>query len=185
MTERYRFDPGLSKFTVQAFATGLLSFLGHSPTFAVREFTGSLSFDGNPAQGLRLELTIRAGSLELLDQVKPADRREIETAMRNDVLEIANYAEIGYRAVESTAERIEAGRYRARINGELSLHGVAHPHRVEAEVLVFPDGVRLRGQSGLRLSDHRIKPVTAVGGTIRLKDELRVAFDIAGLPEGP
>lgn len=185
MIVRYRFDPGLSKFTVQAFATGLLSFLGHSPTFAVRDFAGSLSFEGTPAQGLHLELTVRAGSLELVDQVKPADRREIETTMRTDVLEIATHPEIGYGAVEATAGRTEAGRYHARIAGELSLHGVSRPHRVEAEVVVFPDGVRLRGQSGLRLSDYRIKPVTAVGGTIRLKDELRVAFDIAGLPEGP
>ena len=30
--------PGQSRFTVQAFAAGLLSFLGHSPTFAVRDF---------------------------------------------------------------------------------------------------------------------------------------------------
>ncbi len=46
MTARYRLDPGQSRFTVQAFATGLLSFLGHSPTFAVRDFAGAVRFDG-------------------------------------------------------------------------------------------------------------------------------------------
>ena len=35
---RYRIDPGRSRFTVQAFATGLLSAFAHSPTFAVRDF---------------------------------------------------------------------------------------------------------------------------------------------------
>jgi polyisoprenoid-binding protein YceI len=183
MTARYRFDPALSRFTVQAFATGLLSFLGHSPTFAVREFAGGLSFDDNPAHGLQLELTVTADSLELVDQVKPADRREIETTMRTDVLEISAFPEIGYRAGDCAAERIDQGRYRARIAGQLSLHGVTRPHPVTAEVVVFADGARLRGETGLRLSDFRLRPVTAVGGTIRLKDELRVAFDIAGLPE--
>ena len=41
MTTRYRFDPSLSRFTVRAFASGLLSFVGHSPTFAVRQFAGA------------------------------------------------------------------------------------------------------------------------------------------------
>jgi hypothetical protein len=41
---RYTLDPASSRFTVQAFATGLLSALGHSPTFAVREFTGEWRF---------------------------------------------------------------------------------------------------------------------------------------------
>jgi polyisoprenoid-binding protein YceI len=183
MTARYRFDPALSRLTVQAFATGLLSFLGHSPTFAVRGFAGGVSFEDSPAQGLHLELAVRADSLELVDQVKPADRREIETTMQHDVLETATFSEIGFRAEEATVERVEAGRYRVRFGGRLSLHGVTRSLPIATEFVVFSDGIRLRGESTLRLSDFRIKPVTAVGGTIRLKDELRVMFDIAGLPE--
>ena len=40
---RYRLGPELSQFTVQAFASGMLSFLGHSPTFAVRDCTGMVA----------------------------------------------------------------------------------------------------------------------------------------------
>jgi polyisoprenoid-binding protein YceI len=181
---RYRLDPKMSRFTVRAFATGLLSFLGHSPTFAVREFAGSVGFDDSPVRDFQLEAAVRADALELIDDVKPADRREIETTMRRDVLETVTYPEVAYRADVAAAERIDQGRYRLRIAGRLTLHGVTRPHPVEAELLLFPDGIRVRGESGLRLSDYRIKPVTAVGGTIRLKDDLQVAFDIAGLPEG-
>ena len=46
MMTRYRLDPGQSRFTVQAFATGMLSFLAHSPTFAVRAFRGDVEIDG-------------------------------------------------------------------------------------------------------------------------------------------
>jgi hypothetical protein len=53
---------------------------------------------------------------------------------------------------------------------------------VDAELLVFNDGVRLAGRSVLRMSEYGIAPVTALGGAIRLKDELRVSFDLAGLP---
>jgi hypothetical protein len=34
------------------------------------------------------------------------------------------------------------------------------------------------------MSDFRIKPVTALGGPIKLKDEMKASFDIAALPEG-
>ena len=87
MTTRYRLEAGQSQFRVQAFAAGMLSFLGHSPTFAVRDFAGCLRFEGGAVTGMRLELLIEADSLELLDQVSAADRKEIEGALRRDVLE--------------------------------------------------------------------------------------------------
>jgi hypothetical protein len=89
MATQYRLDASLSRFTVQAFAAGMLSFLGHSPTFAVRDFTGTLAFpDGGPAS-LRLQITIRADSLALTDRVSAADRSEIEGGMRREVLDTA------------------------------------------------------------------------------------------------
>ena len=42
--EHYAIDPDMSRFTVRAFASGMLSALGHSPTLAVRDFTGKAEF---------------------------------------------------------------------------------------------------------------------------------------------
>jgi hypothetical protein len=33
------------------------------------------------------------------------------------------------------------------------------------------------------MSDYRIKPVTALAGSIRLKDDVKLSFDIGGLPQ--
>ncbi|HZY84091.1 MAG TPA: YceI family protein [Gemmataceae bacterium] len=134
---------------------------------------------------MRLELTVRADSLELLDKVSASDRREIEGAMRRDVLETAAHPQVAFVSTSVSGDAAARGHYRARIVGQLSLHGVTQSHTVNAEVLLFADGTRLQGESVLRLSDYRIRPVTALGGTIRLKDELKVAFNLAGLPEGP
>ncbi len=185
MTARYRLGPGLSQFTVQAFASGMLSFLGHSPTFTVRDFTGSVAFEGGTINGMRLVLTVRADSLTLVDNVRPADRGEIEATMRRDVLETQAHPEVRFRSVEVSGGNVAQGHYRAHVAGQLSLHGVTRPHAANVEVLLFSDGARVQGESSLRLSDYQIRPVTALGGTIRLKDELRVLFNLAGLPEGP
>jgi polyisoprenoid-binding protein YceI len=182
VTATYRLGPAQSRFTVQAFATGMLSFFGHSPSFSVGEFAGSLGFPGNKVSGLRLALNIRSESIVLVDRVSDGDRREIERTMRRDVLETAVHPEICYSADGATSEEAVRGRYRVRITGRLVLHGVTRDHTVDTEMVVFDDGIRLRGGSRLRLSDYRIRPVTALAGTIKLKDELEVAFDLAGLP---
>ncbi len=179
---RYRIDPGRSHFTVHASATGLLSAFAHSPTFAVRDFGGELRL-GETAQRLEVDLTVDAGSLELVDRVRDSDRRDIEGRMRGEVLEVSLYRQITFRGAASRADTIGQGRYRLVIDGELALHGVTRPHRLEAELIVFGDGLRLGGRDTLQMSDFGIRPVTAVGGTIKLKDELTISFDIAAVPE--
>jgi polyisoprenoid-binding protein YceI len=183
MTVRYKIDPTRSRFTVQAFAAGVLSFFAHSPTFAVRDFAGEITLD-DTVESLRLEVTVAADSLVLVDKVSASDRQEIESRMRREVLETAAYAEITLRAGVVSAERIAAGQHRLRLAGRLSLHGVTHSVQIDAELMVYQDGVRLRGEFPLRLSDYRIGPVTALGGTIKLKDDLKLSFDVSGFPEG-
>jgi polyisoprenoid-binding protein YceI len=178
---RYWIDPSRSRFTIQGFAAGLLSAFAHSPTFAAREFRGEVRLGGT-AESLELEMSIDADSLDLQDRVGASDRRDIESRMRGEVLETSVFREIDYRGGVTRAETIGQGRYRLVVGGELTLHGVTRPHRVDAELVVFGDGLRLGGGCPLRMSEHGIRPVTALGGTIKLKDELRISFDMAALP---
>jgi polyisoprenoid-binding protein YceI len=184
MLARYRLDPGHSRFTVQAFAAGLLSFLGHSPTFAVRDFAGEVQFDPGTESGASLQMTVKTDSLELVDDVRPSDRRDIEGRMRLEVLDTAAYPEVQFESDAVSVIKRSADQYQLRIRGHLALHGVTAPHEVDAQLTLYEDGIRLSGESPLRLSDHRISPVTAVGGTIKLKDQLRVAFDLVGWKDG-
>ena len=159
----------------------MLSFAAHSPTFAVRTFRGDVEMDG--AQVLKLELFVSAATLELQDKVSAHDRKDIEGRMRSEVLEITTYPEIRFQASGIMAESLSRGRYQALIDGPLSLHGVTRPHTARVEILVYDDALRLTGKNSLRMSDHRIKPVTALGGMIKLQDELELSFDIVGFPE--
>jgi polyisoprenoid-binding protein YceI len=184
MTARYRFDPEHSRFTVQGFAGGVLSFMAHSPTFAVRGFAGKAWFDPAPPQGPGLEVTVQADSLDLADNVRPADREEIMGRMRQEVLETAAFPAIRFEAGEASAAPAGENRYQIRLHGRLALHGVTAPHEVDAQLLVYYDGIRLSGESALRLSDYRIRPVTALGGAIKLKDQLAVTFDLVAWKDG-
>ncbi len=176
----YEFDAGSSRFTVQAFAGGMLSIMAHSPTFAIREFTGELRFASEALDGGVLRMTIKAGSLRLVDQVKPADRHEIESRMLQEVLEISTWPEVRFESNAIAATRIADNWHRLQIQGTVLLHGVSQAHPIDAQMRTQEEEMRLSGDSKLRQSAFRIKKVTALAGTITLKDELKFAFDLIG-----
>jgi polyisoprenoid-binding protein YceI len=181
---RYLLDPAPSRFTVQAFAGGFLSGLAHSPTFAIREFTGVLNWTPEAGVPASLQLGVKADSLQLTDAVKPSDREEIESRMRREVLETATFPEIVCTATDITTDKVADNWYRLRLSGELQLHGVRNLQRVDAQLRLLGDEARLSGQCTLLLSAYRIKPVTALGGMIKLKDELKFQFDLAARKQG-
>jgi polyisoprenoid-binding protein YceI len=176
----YTLDPVPSRFTVQAFATGLLSGLGHSPTFAIREFTGELRFTPDTFAEASFRLSVKAQSLTVTDSVSAKDREEIESRMGQEVLETAAYPEVVFECTEIKADKVADNWYRVRLQGKLRLHGVQRPQPVDAQLRILEDQVRLSGQCALLLSAYRIKPVTALGGMIKLKDELKFDFDLVG-----
>ena len=183
MTASYRIDPNQSRLAVQAFATGLLSFAGHSPTFEARDFRGSVRHEPGGTDGMALELAVDGDHLALVGSFSDSDRREIEARMWRDVLQVASHPTIAYQAAEVPVVPFAPGRSRLRIDGRLALHGVTRDHQAVAELQVIDDAIRVLGECSLRLSDFGIAPVSALGGTIRLQDEVRLSFDLIGLRE--
>jgi polyisoprenoid-binding protein YceI len=174
----YALDKSSSKFTVRAFATGMLSSLGHSPTFAIRDFRGEASFDSAAPMQASLELRIKADSLQVMDDIKNKDRQEMERTMNQSVLESAKYPEIVFASTNISSNQLGEGRYQANVNGNLTLRGVTRPLTVPAQVTVLGDTLRAGGEVSLSQSSFGIQPVSVAGGTLKLKDELKLTFNI-------
>jgi polyisoprenoid-binding protein YceI len=179
----YRIDPSKSRFTVRAFTGGVFGVFGHDHTIAIRDFTGRASFDSASLQGSSLNLTIKADSLAVTDKVSDKDRREIEDTMRQKVLETAKHPEIVFRSSRIDLTRTGDATYSAKIWGVLSLHGVTREGLINARVNLSGDSIRARGEFPLRQTDYSITPVTIAAGTIKVKDELKLSFDIVAMKE--
>lgn len=175
---RYRMEPGRSRIIVKAFVTGLLSAFGHNPTIAIRKFEGDVGFSPDAPEKSSLNMRIKADSLEVTDDVSDKDRREMERQMREEVLEAGRYPEIVFESDSVSVEPVMISQYRAKILGKLTLRGITRNCEISAQLIVSPDTLRANGEFPMRQSDFNIKPVTAVGGTIKLKDELKFSFDI-------
>ncbi|MGI8470039.1 MAG: YceI family protein [Pyrinomonadaceae bacterium] len=174
---RYRIDARRGSFKVRAFADGLLSFAGHSPTFAVRKYGGEINIDANGADSMLL--VARADSLSLLDKMSEKDSAEIENTMRENVLETSRFPEIIFVSKDVSMREISNGRFAVKANGNLSLCGETRPQTIEAEAEIENETIRARGEFVLKQSDFNIKPVKALGGTLKVKDEVNISFEIA------
>lgn len=176
---RYTIEGEGSSFTVRAFATGMLSALGHNPTIAIPDLAGEVQFAPDSLEDSSLRLVIQAVSLTVTDDISDQDRREIERRMHEEVLDTDSFPEISYECPKATsAQKIADGFYSVVLNGELVMHGVERIQPVTARVTVKDDALRAAGEFSVRLSDYDIKPVSAAGGTVKLKDELKLSFDL-------
>ena len=171
-------DASGSRFTVQAFATGLLSAFGHNPTIGIRDFEGQVQFVPETYEGAFLRLTLRTNAMEVLDEMKIDDRKKMEQLMNESVLDVEHFPTVEYKSKAITVEKQANDLLRAHAAGELSFHGVTQPLSLDARIMNLGPILRISGQFSLRQSDYGIKPVSFAGGTLRLKDELKFNFDL-------
>jgi polyisoprenoid-binding protein YceI len=173
----YVLDPGLSRFTAKAFATGLLASMGHNPSFAIRQIAGEAKFGADAPDQSTVRVVAQTESLELSDQVSDKDRREIERTTRTDVLDASRFPEIVFEASNPALSKGGEGFYWANITGKLTIRGVTQPQQVSAQVSINDSQLRANGEFTVRQSSFGIKPVSVAGGTLKIKDDVKVTFD--------
>lgn len=177
-TVRYVIDTGGSSFSVQAFVTGFLSALGHDPVISMPDFEGEINFDPEDLGQSSLRLSVQTASMAVTGDVSEHDREEIDRKMHEEVLESDSFPEVLYESSSVSASKLAEGQYWLAVNGALSLHGVTRNLPLSAHLVVNERSLRASGNFSILQSNYSIRPVSALGGTIRLKDELRFAFNI-------
>lgn len=172
----YAIDARRSRFTVQAFAAGILSAMGHNPTIGIRTFSGEAEFNSDTLEASGFRLTIQSS---LQDDISDKDRREIERVMKADVLEVEKYPEIRYETTSPIAvNKIDGSLYSATLNGSLTLHGVSRVESIPVRIVSMGEMLRASGEFMLKQSNYQIKPVSVAGGALKLKDELKFSFEM-------
>jgi len=176
----YTIAPGESSFWVSVEKAGLLSGLAHDHEIGVKSFTGRVVVPEAGAGGGSLELDVNAQSLTVLDK-KPSeeDKKKIYSSMHNEVLESAKFQKITFKSASVSDVKPAGGdSYGFTLNGDLTLHGVTKRIAVPVTASITPQQLRATGKYTLRQTDFGIKPYSAAGGTVKVKNEVVVHFDI-------
>jgi polyisoprenoid-binding protein YceI len=174
----YHIDTRKSQFSVQAQGGGVLGVFAHDHRFEVRDFGGTITPSAKGLPGATLDLVIVAASLTLVDKVDDGERKEIEGSMRDKVLETAKFPKVTFRTVSAAVDGASGANQNLTIVGNLWLHGVGHKITMPVTVAMQGDTVRATGSYKLRQTDYGISPYAAAAGTIRVKDEVTLSFDI-------
>lgn len=175
---RFVIDAKRSRFSVQAYATGILAAMGHDPAIGIRTFRGEVCFAPEALEASALRLKIQADSLGVLNDVSDKDRREMERVMKGEVLEVDKYPEIRYEASAIAITKLDTMLYSATLSGDLSLHGVTRKQPVTVRITLMGEMLRASGEFAMKQSDYQIKPVSVAGGALKLKDELKFSFEM-------
>jgi len=162
-----RIDPKNSAITVHVFKSGLFSSFADNHVIRAPLSSGFLD-DSAP----RVEVVIDSRKLEVLDpNLSPEKRQQVQERMLGPgVLDSDRFREIRFEA--SSVKREAPDHF--LVVGTLSLHGKTLPISMH----VVRSNGHYHGDTVLKQRDFGITPVSIAGGTVKVKDELKIEFDI-------
>lgn len=159
--------PRQSAITIKVFKSGLFSGFAHDHVIVAPIARAEID-----SARLSAEITVITKEMKVMDkEVSDKDRADIQSTMLGPkVLDQEKYPEIHFKST-----RIEqAGPQHYRVTGTLELHGA----RQEMTLDVAATGDHYHGTARLKQSDFGIKPISLFGGSVKVKDELELEFDV-------
>lgn len=162
-------DTEKSTLTVRVYKSGLFSAFAHD-----HEIRASIQSGSFNEQKRSVEFKVRSADLKVLDpDGSDSERSQVQHTMEGPkVLDPDKFPEISFHSTSIEA----AGQGKWNVVGDLTLHGQTHPVKVEV------DGTNghYRGSARFRQTEFGITPVSIGGGSIKVKDEVRIEFEIVG-----
>lgn len=170
---------GTSRVLIHVGKAGAFGFAGHAHEVEA-PVTGSITLDRSDPTRSEILLEFDTASLRVTGKGEPAqDVPEVQRVMLSDrVLDATRYPKIVFRSRRITGTGSPGASFTVSVAGELTLHGVSKAVVIPARVTLRDGSLTAEGTTTLKQTDFGIRPVTAAGGTVRVKDELQVTFTL-------
>lgn len=178
--EAFSVNATASKIEIDVYKEGLLKALGHDHVILVREISGSVDFDAKHTENSSVSLAIPATALSVTDPgVSEEDRQDIQATMLSDkVLDANRFPRIAFMSTGVSAVQKMADGWHLALAGNLTIHGVSRRINLPLQFHASNAGVSASGQISLLQTDYGITPVKVAGGSIKVKDRLKIIFAI-------
>jgi polyisoprenoid-binding protein YceI len=161
-------DVTKSSLKIRVFKSGAFSAFAHDHEIQAPIDEGKVDSSASPSVQLRVD----SRKMLVLDPQISADKRaEIQHTMEGSaVLDVEHFPEISYRSTAIT----QTGDAHWEVRGNLNLHGKNQP----VIVVVSLEEGHYRGSASIKQSAFGITPIRIAGGTVKVKDEVKIEFDI-------
>jgi polyisoprenoid-binding protein YceI len=176
----FKIDPASSNLVVRVGRAGLLAFAGHDHEVAVPVIEGRVTLDRTNVNRSSVSAQFDAAAMTVTGRGEPpADVPEVQRVMRSDrVLDVARYPRIAFSSRRISLVEASPDRMTLRVEGQLTLRGITQPVTVPVEVRLSGDRLTATGKAIVQQTLFGIRPVTAGAGTVRVKDDVEVVFNI-------
>ncbi len=174
----YTLGPGSASLKVWTGKEGKAAKAGHNLELEVGDWSATVELGETP-EDTRLSLTVNSHSLRVLagsggmQKLGDDDKANIGKTIDDEVLDG------GEIAFHSTGVHGVEGTHDLHVHGDLNLLGKTAP---VAFTLAIDDDGSVTGEALIKQSDFGMKPYSALFGTLKVKDEVRLT--VAGkLPD--
>lgn len=178
-------DTANSQVLIQVGKAGVFGFAGHAHEVAATDVRGRVTVDLADLQQSRVSLEFGAANLRVTGRGEPlTDVPAVQQVMMSDrVLDAARCPSITFSSRRVSVISRTAATAEVLIEGDMQLHAMTRPMSIRASVGLDAGGrLTARGAFVLKQTAFGMVPVTAAGGTVRVKDELDIQFVLRTRP---
>ena len=177
----YRIDPRASHIELHVFRTGLFGGLGDNHIIVLERFSGTANGAAGQADATgaawQVQITGETASLKVVDPgASEKNRREIQEKMLSpSQLDAARYPTIELHSL-STAPGVAPDAL--RLQADVTVHGVTRQAEFPLTWREAPGQMHIEGKQTLRLRDFDIEPIRLGLGTVKVKNEFELVYDL-------
>lgn len=181
LVSTYCLTPSSGNIFVYTFKDGMLSAVSHDLLIKVTDFKIDLNIPEGDFTLADFNLEIKSDSLKVVCAMnngkrqpallKDKDKSDIVSFIKKDVLHTSKYRLITFKSIN-----IEQKENDYVVKGELDLHGTKKNITFKVK---RDDGKRFKGTVVLTQTHYGIKPYNALMGALKVKNIIKIGFDLA------
>jgi polyisoprenoid-binding protein YceI len=176
----YSIDPQQSKMEIHVGKEGAFKAFGHDHLIEAKQVSGEVQFNPQNIDQSSVRLQVPTKSITVIDPGESEkDRKEVQANMEGEkVLDVAKFPEITFVSTSISAAKKTSDGWELTLSGKLNLHGVEKPVSFPLHLRANNNELRAEGEVSILQTDYGITPVKVGGGTVKVKDKLKITFNI-------
>lgn len=171
----YRLNPTESKIEIHLYKGGFLGTFGDNHLIDLTRFTGNANF--SKTGGWTAELTGDAASLKVIDPWgNPTERQEVQDTMLGpQQIDASHFPSIELHSVSFDPVDHDTV---WNLVANVKLHGVTRKVQFSLNCHENGNKLQIQGKRMFKLTDFNIQPYSAALGTVKVKNDFLVTYDV-------
>jgi len=165
---------------ISVYKEGLLKAFGHDHLISADMLSGRVLFNAEMLEDSSVDLTVEEASLRVIEPgVSESDRQQIQSTMAGKaVLDEQSFPAIRFTSTRVMREKKTSDGWDLTLEGSLTLHGVPKSISLPLHLSEEDGELRAYGEVSILQTDFGISPIKVGGGAVKVKNRIRIRFDV-------